>query len=66
MKLCLLGMNANKARIFPIKIELTIEIASATSSLFLPATRPFKDSSASRSFFKRTCFSSEAASLSLA
>ena len=41
-------------------------IASSTSSLFLPATRPLKDSSASRSFFKRTCFSKEAASLSLA
>jgi hypothetical protein len=41
-------------------------IASSTSSLFLPATRPFNDSSASLSFFNRTCFSNEAASLSLA
>lgn len=45
---------------------LTIAIASSTSSLFLPATRPLKDSSASLSFFRRTCFSNDAASLSLA
>jgi hypothetical protein len=48
------------------EVRPTMAIASSTSSLFLPATRPFNDSSASLSFFNRTCFSNEAASLSLA
>ncbi|KAJ0568061.1 hypothetical protein HanIR_Chr06g0291851 [Helianthus annuus] len=43
-----------------------MEIATSTSSLFLPTTRPLRDSSASLSFFKRTCFSKLATSLCLA
>jgi hypothetical protein len=44
----------------------TIEMAFSTSSLFRPAIRPLKDSRASLSFFKRTCPSKEATSLSFA
>lgn len=46
--------------------KLTIEIAFSTSSLFRPAKRPLKCSNASLSFFRRTCPSKEATSLSFA
>lgn len=59
------NMGENKKWLAKRK-NLTIATASSTSSLFLPATRPLKASSASLSFFRSTCFSHEAASLSLA
>jgi len=46
--------------------RLTIDMAFSTSSLFRPAIRPLNDSRASLSFFKRTCPSKEATSLSFA